>query len=298
MTWSLESYNLIVYANIDDPIFQNVSGRSSFPKARIFEDTDDDLKDKYQENIASLSELPTIVLGEINYSERTPALFGQIYELTIRGPDVSFQFQRLAALPSSEDVFNCRYFDISISRTGIDERNRTHWAIKKGNLIEGVLKLIKDQSDNQRPRLFNVKQWPLPTLGHIAVMMPFNKEFDPVHRAIQEACASQRYQTIRVDEIYGPTKIMGDIFSTIAQCKFVIGDLTGRNPNVLYEIGLAHALDRDVIMVVQNPEDIPFDLRHLRYFPYLQNEQGMEQLKKDLSESIRASADISGGPTL
>jgi hypothetical protein len=46
--------------------------------------------------------------------------------------------------------------------------------------------------------------------------------------------------------------------------RVVICDCTGRNPNVFYEIGIAHTLGREVILITQNPEDIPFDLRHLR----------------------------------
>ena len=136
--------------------------------------------------------------------------------------------------------------------------------------------------------MFSVEQWPLPILGHIAVMMPFDQEFNQIYEGIKTACTDQNMKTLRVDKIYGSTPIINDIFSVISQSSKVICDLTGRNPNVLYETGLAHALDRDVIIIVQNAEDVPFDLRHIRYIEYLPNNEGIEELKKKLSQFIQA----------
>ena len=120
-------------------------------------------------------------------------------------------------------------------------------------------------------------------------MMPFDKWFNPVYEAIQSACEDHKLQTLRVNEIYHPKPIISDIFSTIMQSQLVICDLSGRNPNVLYETGLAHALNRDVIMIVQNKDDIPFDLQHVRYFPYLLNGEGLKKLSEELSASIQAA---------
>lgn len=71
----------------------------------------------------------------------------------------------------------------------------------------------------------------------------------------------------------------------------MVSDLTGRNPNVLYETGLAHACDRDVILITQNEGDVPFDLKHIRYIKYLPNQEGLKKLAADLEESIRAVND-------
>ena len=289
MEWSLIQYNLIVYGNTDDPIFNNQSGRSSFRADRLFSFTEPELKERYENELSKLSELPTLVLGEVYNGHGTPAFFGRVSEIEKRGRSVHFRFERLFNQFSSEEVFSCGHFDITTYSSGVDERSNTHWAVKKGNLLEGLFKLLEDQSQHERPRLFNVEQWPLPVLGHIAVMMPFEEKFNPVYEAIKSACTSQRFETLRVDEIYGPTCIMDDVFSTIAQSRLVICDLTGRNPNVLYETGIAHALNREVIMVVQNNQDVPFDLGHIRYVPYLPNKEGLEELQEKLVAFIRAS---------
>ena len=284
MKWSLTEYNLIVYGNHDNAIFSSPSGIATFPAERLFEYTSSELSDRYQTDLSSLEELPALVVAELGYSDRTPAFVGRVLGVEQIGRDVQFQFQKLFDELTSEEVFNGGHFNIRFY-----ESSRTHWAVRQGNLIEGLFRLLRERSGDERPRLFNVEQWPLPILDHIAVMMPFAKEFDPVYEAIKSVCQSQRLDTLRVDEIYGPTQIMDDVFSTIAQSKLVISDLTGRNPNVLYETGLAHALSRDVIMIVQDNRDVPFDLGHIRHIPYLPNQEGLERLKESLSESIQAA---------
>lgn len=62
----------------------------------------------------------------------------------------------------------------------------------------------------------------------------------------------------------------------------VVCDCTGRNPNVFYEVGIAHTLGREVILITQSHDDIPFDLRHLRYIAYLNNGEGLASLSKSL----------------
>ena len=295
MKWSLTQYNLIVVgvADYSDPIFRNSSGRSTIPAERLFENTAPELKARYQDDLAGLGELPTLVAAELGFSERIPAFFGRVDKVERLGREIHFQFQHLFDGLSSEEVFNCGHFDIFTRNRGIDERSRQHWAVKEGNVIEELFRLQKDRSDSERPRLFSVNQWPLPTLDHIAVMMPFDAEFNPVCEAIKSACESRHIEPRRVDEIYGPRQIVDDVFSTIAQSSLVISDLTGRNPNVLYETGLAHALNRDVIMIVQDNGDVPFDLGHIRYIQYQPDGEGLEELKGKLSEFIRAS-DIGG----
>ncbi len=75
---------------------------------------------------------------------------------------------------------------------------------------------------------------------------------------------------------------MQDVVSLIDRSRIVIADCTGRNPNVFYEIGIAHTLGREVILITQNEGDVPFDLRHLRYVHYLNNGEGLAVLAQRL----------------
>lgn len=80
---------------------------------------------------------------------------------------------------------------------------------------------------------------------------------------------------------------MQDIANLIARSRVVISDLSGKNPNVFYETGIAHTLGRDVIQITQSAEDVPFDLRHLRFINYLPNGEGLEDLKIQVTRRLK-----------
>ena len=287
MNWSLEHYNPICYGSSALDIFKDNSGSSSFIANRLFEHTSDEAFKRFEENIGSLSELPALVVAEVeNPSSKTskPAFLTQIRDVRKGVSQVSFSYNHLAKLTSEEVFKNTSLFDL-----GSREHCRTHWAVKQGDLVSKLFKLLNDRDDPNLPKLFDIETWPLPKLNHVAVMMPFSAEFNSVYKVIKDVCKKAGCPTRRIDEIYGPRKIISDVFSTIAQCQLVICDLTGRNPNVLYETGLAHALGRDVILLTQTEEDVPFDLRQIRFIKYLPNKEGLESLSSRLEQSLDAA---------
>lgn len=283
MSWSLSEYNLICYGDTDLGIFHHPTGDARFDASRLFEHTDEHLRTRYEDNLSILAELPTLVVAETQQIKEpsTPAFFSRIEQVREVGSDIGFRFNHLYRI-SSEEVFEGRYFDVDKN-----ENYRTHWAIKEGNLIEGIFKLLQDSPKDSQPKFFSVEQWPLPILEQVAVMMPFKRQFNPVYEAIKGACSVQHIEALRVDEIYKPTKIIDDVFSAISQSQLVICDLTKRNANVLYETGLAHALNQDVILITQNIDDVPFDLRQFRVIEYLPNQEGLAKLTEDLQQTIR-----------
>ena len=296
--WSLTEFNLIVVGSgRDNPIFAQERGSYSFPKDRMFQWTEDNFKNRYRGDIASLRNLPAIITAELYGRDIMPAFFGSISEVKEQGANISFRFQKLYDGISANEIFDCGLFDLYIRPAGtnrIDERFRIHWAIKEGNAVDVVFRLIKDKSEKGRPKIFNVPEWPIPIRDTVAVMMPFSQDLDVVHEAIKTACSIYRLEALRVDDISSPTPIADDVFKTIAESKLVICDLTGLNRNVLYETGLAHGLNRDVIMIVQDDDDttgIPFDLRHIRYIKYKSDDEGIRKLTDEISNFIRDRLD-------
>lgn len=280
MNWSLEYYNLICYGGPSADIFQHSSGNSTFLADRLFEYTSPDVEAQFKENVGDLSGLPALVVAELN-EPHTPAFFTQLSDVQKIGPNLRFSYRHLTKVLSSEEVFGSELFD-----TEDWERSRTHWAVKKGNLVSKLFELLNGRGDPELPKLFDIEPWPQ-RLNHVAVMMPFATEFDPVYDVIKAVCEEVGCPALRVDDIYGPTKIINDVFSAIVQSRLVICDLTGKNPNVLYETGLAHARGRDVILLTQNKEDVPFDLQQIRYIRYLRNNEGLESLRVELEKSLR-----------
>src|SRR5262245_37012607 len=101
------------------------------------------------------------------------------------------------------------------------------------------------------------------------VIMPFGEPFDEYYaRILAPAVEKARLKPVRADEIYGTRAIIDDVFDQILQAQMVLCDVTGLNPNVNYELGVAHALGKPAIVITQNPDHVPFDYRHLRAIRY------------------------------
>lgn len=121
----------------------------------------------------------------------------------------------------------------------------------------------------------------------VAVMMPFGAEFNPVHRAIASACTDSSRRCLRADDIWEESTIMQDVFNLIFRAYVVVVDFTGKNPNVMYETGIAHTLGKHVIPISQSLEDVPFDMKHHRVLRYLANAEGLQALQGALSQKLR-----------
>jgi hypothetical protein len=102
------------------------------------------------------------------------------------------------------------------------------------------------------------------------VMMPFVEPLGGYYATVyQPAVDKAKLKAVRADaEIYGTGKIIDQIWSGIHSARVLVAELTGRNPNVLYELGLAHALRKPVVLVSSNKDDVPFDVRHVRVIYY------------------------------
>lgn len=119
------------------------------------------------------------------------------------------------------------------------------------------------------------------------VIMPFTDKLDPIYESIIKPVLKElKYNPLRADEIFTSKPIINDIWQNIKKSKFLIADLTDRNPNVFYELGFAHALSKKVILLTQNLSDIPFDLRHYRIIVYQDSISGSDKLKNTLKEFI------------
>ncbi|MCK4733150.1 MAG: hypothetical protein KAT65_11900 [Methanophagales archaeon] len=121
----------------------------------------------------------------------------------------------------------------------------------------------------------------------VSVMMPFSMEFDNVLETIKAACSNVGMSCYRVDDLWNNSTIIQDIFELIYCSSIVIVDFSGRNSNVFYEAGIAHTLGKNVIPITQSIDDLPFDLRHLRVLKYLNNSEGLQELKRGLEKRLK-----------
>ncbi|HLX68458.1 MAG TPA: hypothetical protein VKV04_02420, partial [Verrucomicrobiae bacterium] len=92
----------------------------------------------------------------------------------------------------------------------------------------------------------------------------------------------------RADDFFSAHSVMSDIWNAICSARLIIADCTGRNPNVFYEIGIAHVVGKTVVLITQNQEDIPFDIRHYRFIEYKYTPRGITEFESRLKETIDA----------
>lgn len=102
------------------------------------------------------------------------------------------------------------------------------------------------------------------------VVMPFVAPLGKHYSLIYEpAIKKAGLRPVRADdEIFSTGKIMDQIWSGINAAKVLVAELTSRNPNVFYELGIAHALKKPVVLISANELDVPFDVRHIRVIYY------------------------------
>jgi hypothetical protein len=120
--------------------------------------------------------------------------------------------------------------------------------------------------------------------GVAFIVMPFSKEFDAVYgQGIRPACVAANLTCARVDEQVFLDHILSRIYTEVAAADLVIADLSGRNPNVFYEVGYAHALGKRVVLLAQSIAEVPFDLNH---YPNIVYGDDLEFLRTELTKKV------------
>ncbi len=126
------------------------------------------------------------------------------------------------------------------------------------------------------------------------VMMPFKprNEFDPVYRAIRKAVMKAGLKCIRSDKVFDTRAIIWDIWDHIRKCRVCVADISNRNPNVFYELGLGHALPKRVILVSRelNRDEKPvFDVNYVRTIFYRRSSAGLTRLQSDVYKTLKTA---------
>lgn len=120
------------------------------------------------------------------------------------------------------------------------------------------------------------------------VLMPFADALREVYdQVFKPVCDQNDIDCWRVDEIAKPGSITQDIVRGIIEADLVIADLTNKNPNVFYELGIAHSVGNKTIMVSQHKTDVPFDIANYRVLFYEQTITGSRIFIKTLDQAIK-----------
>lgn len=235
--------------------------------------------------------------------EKAQQLLPDMILLDVRLPDISGWevFRQLKGITDSPVIFITGNPDIDeiarvlglnsndyisknlLTSTDLKEKIYTRLDGKNGHKSKPADTLMKRRDSLQTPYLptksLNLNVMTSPVFGmpprdsqfscDIFVVMPFNEALDPIYKNNIRRVAEGLNLTIkRGDNFFSHQMIMSEIWGALFAAKLIIADCTGRNPNVFYEMGIAHTLGKKVITITQAEQDIPFDLRNFRYILY------------------------------
>jgi hypothetical protein len=119
------------------------------------------------------------------------------------------------------------------------------------------------------------------------VAMCFDGRLQTVYqKVVRPVLENHGFACTRADEMSSTGIIMDQIRDAIEKATLVMCDLTFDNPNVFYEMGIAHVLTKPTIMISQNPANIPFDVKHWRIIGYADTKEGLLDLRDILTDTL------------
>lgn len=125
------------------------------------------------------------------------------------------------------------------------------------------------------------------------VLMPFAEDLTRIYTSlIKPTVEAAGLVCHRADDFKTNKAIIQDIWKAICESRVVIADLTNLNPNVMYELGIAHTVGKETILIYQRRSGespkFPFDLAHIRRIEYEDNAIGGKKLEHELSETLKS----------
>jgi len=125
----------------------------------------------------------------------------------------------------------------------------------------------------------------------VFTLMPFRDDLTKIYNNIIKPTVEDKgFICRRADDLKTNRVIIQDIWKAICESRFVIADLTLQNPNVMYELGIAHTVGKETILINQvdesKPIKFPFDITHIRRIQYENSATGGRRLQEDLSQTI------------
>ena len=263
-------FNLIIRTDESEPMIDS----------RMFEYTDREIKRLFvqddEPDLNALCELPTIMVKEF-------------------GPHAGEQIARIGYVdfpsmcPKINNPILCFPSNLLIEKHILPKDaswggEHAGWSVIEGDPFKMLF-------GDGVPDTVGMGSCPIVNEGQVAVMMPFSNDHsvDPVYKAIREGVEAAGKSAKRVDEIMTATKIPDDVKELIRTSSAVVIDLTGLNPNVVYELGFADGLGKKAILIQEGKvSGLPFDFAASRVFAYERNQVGLQDLSEKLKRVIQS----------
>lgn len=120
----------------------------------------------------------------------------------------------------------------------------------------------------------------------VFILTPFHDNYSEDYKVIREACTQSGFNAYRGDENYIKGDIFPEMLKLIVKANLIVANINGRNPNVLYELGIAQALDKPVILISREPEKLPIDIKSKRFLVYRDYTGLKEMIRRELQNLL------------
>ncbi len=131
----------------------------------------------------------------------------------------------------------------------------------------------------------------------VFIVSQFGTDYDILYdEVIRPVCKKLKYNPVRGDEVVSCSMILSDIITSIRNSTVIIADITPDNPNVFYEIGYAHALNKPTILLCERKirEKLPFDISGFRTIFYDNSIGGKRKVEERLEQYLQTIGNMSG----
>lgn len=119
------------------------------------------------------------------------------------------------------------------------------------------------------------------------IVMEFSEPFNELYNnVIKDVCSDYNIEPIRADEIYSTSMIIADIIRSIRESSLIIAEISQKNPNVFYEVGYSHALNKPTLLIADRNTKLPFDVSPFRVLFYENSIIGKDRFEKSLRKHL------------
>lgn len=108
--------------------------------------------------------------------------------------------------------------------------------------------------------------------NQVFVLTPFHSMYEETYATIKDACSMNALDAVRGDETFKVGNILKHVIEQILVSPYIIANINGRNPNVHYELGIAHCLGKNILLVSEGIDEVAFDLQSERVLIYRSQE--------------------------
>ncbi|WP_273144457.1 hypothetical protein [Oceanicaulis alexandrii] len=180
---------------------------------------------------------------------------------------------------------------LDLFREGMERQvyNLNSKILEEANRFKDVNHLILEASESREDDFYKKlgieKNIVKPEKDLVFVLTPFHPDFEQRYKAISDACLDLRLKCERGDEVQTRGSILRYIVNRLISARVVVAVLDGRSPNVYYELGLAHMMNKKVLLIAKSPKGVPVDLRGEQIIMF----DDMESLRSAVAENLKSA---------